>query len=67
MESNEKLKIGKNKENGTCCFDDIIKFEDFDLHNIVIDEKSFENVLVYNIWYKTLIDAKSWAWWKSGT
>ena len=49
MEINEKLKIVKNKENGTCCLDDIIKFEDFDLHNIVIDEKSFENVLVYNI------------------
>ena len=36
-------------------FDDIIKIEDFNLHNILIDEKSHENVLVYNISYKNLI------------
>ena len=36
-------------------FDDIIKIEDFNLHNILIDEKSYENVLVYNISYKNLI------------
>ena len=42
--------------NFTCYyFDDIIKFEDFDLDNISIDEESYENVLVYNISYKTLI------------
>ena len=35
-------------------FDDIIKFEDFDLDNILIDEKSYEHILVYNISYKTL-------------
>ena len=39
-------------------FDDIIKLEDFDLHNILIDEKSQENILIYDISYKTLIDAK---------
>ena len=45
-----------------CCacyyFDDIIKFEDFDLDNILIHEKSYENILVYNISYKTLIGGK---------
>ena len=36
-------------------FDDIIKIEDFNLNNISIDEKLYENILVYNISYK-----KSW-------
>ena len=39
-------------------FDDIIKFEDFDFDNILIDEKSHENILIYNFSYKTLIDVK---------
>ena len=39
-------------------FDDTIKFQDFDLENILIDEKSHENVLVYNISYKNLIGNK---------
>ena len=38
--------------------DDIIKIEDFDPENILIDEKSYENIFVYIISYKTLIDAK---------
>ena len=42
-------------------FDDIIKIEDFNLDNILIDEKSYKNVLVYNISYRTLIDAKPFA------
>ena len=46
-------------KNRTCYyFNDIIKFEDFDFDNILIDEKSYENTLIYNILYKTLIDAK---------
>ena len=39
-------------------FDDLIKFEDFDLDNILIDEKSHENILIYDISYKNLIDPK---------
>ena len=37
------------------CFDDIIKLEDFDFDfdNILIDEKSNENILIYDISYKT--------------
>ena len=38
-----------NITNNTCYyFDDIIKFEDFDLDNILVDEKSYdyENILV---------------------
>ena len=39
-------------------FDDIIKIEDFDLDNILIDQKSYENISVYNISYKSLIYSK---------
>ena len=46
-------------KNHTCYyFDDIIKLEDFDLDNILIDEKSHENILIYDISYKTLIGSK---------
>ena len=38
-------------------FDDIIKFEYFD-SDILKDEKSYENILIYNISYKTLNGAK---------
>ena len=39
-------------------FDDTIKFEDFNIDNILINKKSYEIVLVYNISYKTLIGFK---------
>ena len=39
-------------------FDDIIKLEDFDLDNILIDKKPYENILIYNISCKALIDRK---------
>ena len=56
MGSNYEL---KRTDNRTCYFcDDIIKTEDFDFYNIFKDEKSYENVLVYNISYKTLFGAK---------
>ena len=35
-------------------FHDILKIEDFDFNNILINEKSYENNLVYNT-YKTVI------------
>ena len=38
--------------------DDLSKFEDFDIDNILIDEKSYENILIYNILYKALIGSK---------
>ena len=50
---NKKVSI----KNRTCYyFDDIIKFKDFGLHKI--KRKSYENILIYNISYKTLIGAK---------
>ena len=36
----------------------IIKIEDFEIMNILIDEKPYKNILVYNISYKSLIDSK---------
>ena len=36
----------------------IIKIEDFDFDNNLIDEKWYENILVYNISYESLIDSK---------
>ena len=43
----------------TCYYiDDIVKFEDFDLENILLDEKSYQNIFVYEILYKTFIGAK---------
>ena len=43
----------------TCCyFDDIIKLEDFDPDDVLMDEKSHKNILIYDISYKTLIGLK---------
>ena len=43
-------------KNRTCYyFDDITKIEDFDFNDILSYEKSFENILVYNISCKVLI------------
>ena len=35
-----------------------IKFEDFDFDNILIDEKSYKDILIYNVSYKTSIGPK---------
>ena len=58
MENNEFKKVCI--KNRTCySLDNIIKLEDFDVDSISIDEKSHENILLYDISYKTLIDPKS--------
>ena len=36
--------------NRTCYyFNDVIKIEDFDFDNILLDKKSYENILIYDI------------------
>ena len=46
MDGNDELKE-INIKNRTCyLFHDIIKFEDVDLNNILIDEKSYEKILL---------------------
>ena len=49
MESNDKLKEIDIKNRTCYYFDEITKIEDFDLDNILIVEKSYKNILVYNI------------------
>ena len=44
MENNDKLEEIDIKNHTCHYFDDIIKTEDFDLHSILIDEKSYENI-----------------------
>ena len=44
MESNDELKETDIKNHTFYYFDDIIKFEDFNPDNILIDEKSYENI-----------------------
>ena len=45
MQSNDKLKEINIKNQTYYYFIDIIKFEYFDLDNILINEKSYENIL----------------------
>ena len=52
------LKIVHIKSRASYYFDDIIKLEDFDFDNVLIDEKSHENILIYDISYKTSIGPK---------
>ena len=56
MESNEKLEEISIKICACYYFDDINKFEDFGIDNILIDEKPYKNILVYDISIKNLID-----------
>ena len=46
MDRNDKLKEIDIKNRMCYYFDHIIKIEDFNLDNILIDEKSYENILV---------------------
>ena len=56
MENNElKKKVLKIVE--CYYFDDKTKIEDFDF-DILLDEKSYENILIYDVSYKTLFGAK---------
>ena len=48
MESNHKLKEINIKNLICYYFDDIIKFEHFHFDNIMLNEKSYKNVLVHN-------------------
>ena len=58
MVSNGQLKENDVKNRTCYYFDDIIRIEDFDLDNILLDKKPYENILVYDISYKSLIGKK---------
>ena len=49
MKSNAELKEINIKNNTYYYFDGINKIEDFDFDNFLLDEKSYKNILVYNI------------------
>ena len=55
-----KNELKKNDIKSRTCYyiDDIIKTEDFDLQNILVDKKLYENISVYNVSCKSLIDSK---------
>ena len=40
------------------CFDVAIDIEDFDFDNILLDKKSYENIFIYEVSYKTVIASK---------
>ena len=57
MENDEFEKV--QVRHRTCYyFDDIIKSENVDMDNILIDKKLHENIFNYSISYKTLIGVK---------
>ena len=61
MESKDELKE-INIKNRTCYyFDDIVRVRDVDFGDILFHKKSYktyENILIYDIWYKTFMGAK---------
>ena len=57
MKNNQFKKISNNYR--TCYyFDVIINFKSFDFNNILLDDKLCQNILIYDIFYKTLIGTK---------
>ena len=58
IDKNDKLKKIGTKKCTRYSFNDIIKVEGLDFDNILLDKKSYENVLINLVSYKTLIGAK---------
>ena len=58
MEKNNKLKKVGIKIHTCYYFNDITKIEDFDFNNNLLNEKSYENISIYDVSYKILIGAK---------
>ena len=59
MKSNDELKEVNIKSHTCYYFDEIIKMEDFDSDNILMDEKSYKNILVYEISKNELFGSKT--------
>ena len=58
MESKNEFKKIDIKNCTYYYFDVIIRVEDIDFFNILLEEKSYENILIYDISYKTFMGAK---------
>ena len=56
---NDELKNVSIKNRMCYYFNDVIIIEDFDFDNILLDEKSIGNILIYNVLYETLIGHKT--------
>ena len=41
-----------------CYYFDDFKFEDFNFNQVLLDKKSYKKILIYDISYKTLINAR---------
>ena len=60
MECKNEFKKTSIKNCSGYFFDDIMKVEEINIIiNILLDNKSYENILVYNILYKKIMDAKA--------
>ena len=59
MDSNDEIKEINIKNHACYYVDEIIKIKDFNVDNIVTDEKSYENFLVYDILHKSLINSRT--------
>ena len=58
MESNDELREIDIKNLKCYYFNDIMKGEDINFYNILLEEKACSNNLVYSILYKTFMGAK---------
>ena len=58
MENNNEFKKIDIKKCTCYYFDDIMKVEDNDFDNILLDEETYENILIYDISYKTFTGPK---------
>ena len=58
MGSNNELKEIDFKNRMYYYFDDIMKVEDIDFDNILLDKKQQKNILIYNISHKTSVGTK---------
>ena len=52
MESNDELKEIDIKSCTCYYFDDIMRVTDIDFYKILLEQKSYENILIYDISYK---------------
>ena len=58
---NNNYEFKKNDIRNCACYylDDIMRVEGIDFDNILLDEKSYENILTHDISYKTFMGAKT--------
>ena len=55
MESKDELKEIDFKNRTCYYFDDIMSVKDFDLRDILLAEKLYENILIYDIYIRTIL------------